>query len=147
MDTVVGRVDAVERWATEDATESTGAPAVEENPANTTPQPPVLTTASGKARARSPPPHLTLRATPGSAPPPRPVRAAARSSSPTITPQAFKPPQVHTFRDLDITDKIAFRRIAGLLGGSVRQTFDAVADSDAALQEVEMGEDGRGSRR
>ncbi|KAE8235385.1 hypothetical protein A4X06_0g9883 [Tilletia controversa] len=56
MDTVVGRVDAVERWATEDATESTGAPAVEEDPANTTPQPPVLTTASGKARARSPPP-------------------------------------------------------------------------------------------
>ncbi|KAE8180171.1 hypothetical protein CF336_g9383 [Tilletia laevis] len=40
MDTVVGRVDAVEHWATEDATESTGAPAVEEDPANTTPQPP-----------------------------------------------------------------------------------------------------------
>ncbi|KAE8184391.1 hypothetical protein CF336_g7820, partial [Tilletia laevis] len=38
--------------------------------------------------------------------------AAARSSSPTITPQAFKPPQVHTFRELDIADKVAFRRLA-----------------------------------
>ncbi|KAE8218242.1 hypothetical protein CF319_g7847 [Tilletia indica] len=68
-----------------------------------------------------------------SQPPARPPRASTR---PPHLPHASKPPQVRAFRRLTISDKDELRRLAGLLGGSVRTYLDGDIDI-AALDQAE----------
>ncbi|KAE8240476.1 hypothetical protein A4X13_0g7787 [Tilletia indica] len=63
-----------------------------------------------------------------SQPPVRPPRATDR---PPHLPHASKPPQVRAFRSLTIADKDELRRLAGLLGGSVRTYLDGDIDVEA----------------
>ncbi|KAE8240666.1 hypothetical protein A4X13_0g7662 [Tilletia indica] len=76
-------------------------------------------------------------------PPARPPRASGR---PPHMPHALKPPQVRAFRGLTITDKDELRRLAGLLGGSVRSYLDGDINV-AELEDAEAtGRDDQDSR-
>ncbi|KAE8210876.1 hypothetical protein CF319_g9381 [Tilletia indica] len=49
----------------------------------------------------------------------------------------MKPPQVRAFRQLAQDDKDEFRRLAGLVGGSVREYLDGKFDVEALAAEEE----------
>ncbi|KAE8224496.1 hypothetical protein CF326_g8026 [Tilletia indica] len=68
--------------------------------------------------------------------PPRPQKASTRPPH-LDQPHALKPPQVRAFRKLPDDDKDEFRRLAGLVGGSVREYLDGKFDVEALAREDE----------
>ncbi|KAE8240483.1 hypothetical protein A4X13_0g7782 [Tilletia indica] len=86
---------------------------------------------------------ITQQAQPLPYKPPRPPKASTRPPH-LDQPHALKPPQVRAFRKLTQDDKDEFRRLAGLVGGSVREYLDGKFDVEALAEEEE--DDDRSSR-